>query len=186
MRLALAAWIAFATHVLAALASLLLLQPGTPVEPDAAARAAYVAANLAAWRLGWASWTLASLSLVALLAALHRPAAWLAALGLFFDLPAQLALAAPALAWERALYVSTGVVANGLYTAALAWAAWRAPLPRALRWGAAPAVAAGVAVSAASAALHPGALFVSAGVLTAAMLAWTLALALWAGRRARA
>ncbi|HET6403769.1 MAG TPA: hypothetical protein VFH78_03925 [Candidatus Thermoplasmatota archaeon] len=182
MRLAALAWVALATHVAAALGSLFLLQPGTPVGPSAAEREAYVATHLAAWRVGWLLWTLASLSLVALLFALDKRGALPALAALPFDLSSQLLLSLPAPALERAAYVGTGVVANGLYTLALAWTVARAPLPRALRLGALPAIAAGVVVAAASALDAPTLLFLSTGALTMAMIGWTLALGVWARR----
>ena len=184
MRLATLAWVAFVTHVAAALGSLFLLREGTPTGPDMHMRMAYVDANLLAWRLGWLGWTIASLSLVALLFGLDRRAAWAAAVALLFDLPAQWVLATPAWSLESTAYFSTGVIANALYTLALAQAAWRAILPRALRWAAVPAVLAGAAVSIASALMHPTALFWSTGILTAAMIAWTFALGVWAWRAA--
>lgn len=180
--LAVVAGISCLAHLAAALGSLLFLQGGSAVTPDPAAREAYIATHLATWRLGWVAWTLASLSLVALLAWLHRPAALVAAAGLVFDLPSQLALASPILPLERAAYYGTGVIANTIYTAALAWAAWRAPIPAALRAGAIPIVVFGIGTTIASYTLHPPSLFVATGGLAVLMILWSGAIGAWAWR----
>lgn len=148
-RLALVAFVSTALHVLAAFGSVFLLQPGTPIEPDAEARAAYLADHTEAWRLGWAIWACASLSLIALIVALapqpsgedadarSRPAPRPVGLmppiafgvaGLGADLLSQSVLVfllpgAP-IAYRPTIeawsYVGEGVFANGLYTVALA------------------------------------------------------------------
>lgn len=181
MRLAAAAWVACVTHVLAAVGSLLLLRPGTPIEPDAAARAAYVDANLAVWRLGWALWLLATVALFFLLRALDRRAAILVVPGLAVDVLSQLALAIPVGASDLA-YRGSGVVANGLYTLALYLALARAALPLALHRGGLVVVAFGVAVALASLVLHPTALLLSTAGLAAGMVLWTAALGVWSWR----
>ncbi|HUR67912.1 MAG TPA: hypothetical protein VM370_01600 [Candidatus Thermoplasmatota archaeon] len=181
MRLAPAAWLAVATHIAAGLGSLILLRPGSPLEPDAAARGAYVATHLAAWRVGWALWIVAALSFWQLLRALApRAAPWVLA-GLAFDVPSQLVLATP-LPWTDLAYRGSGVVANGLYTWAL-WLALRdARMPRWLAIGGIGVVLLGVAVSAASIPSPGPVLFAAIGALTAAIIAWCAALGVRASR----
>ncbi|MGH7389707.1 MAG: hypothetical protein ACREM3_09660 [Candidatus Rokuibacteriota bacterium] len=118
-------------HALAAVTMLLVLRPGTEAEPDAARRAAYIAAHPALWRAGWAIWMAAALSLVAFYAwwgARLAPAAWgvaavaVASAGLAFDLAAESLF----VGWlpENLDDIApvgtllTGGAANGLYTAA--------------------------------------------------------------------
>lgn len=64
-------------NAIAALAMFLLLRPGMEIEPDPAARAAYISAHPGAWRFGWALWIAAALSLAAFIAwwgtRLNRP-----------------------------------------------------------------------------------------------------------------
>ena len=62
------AWTCFGIHVFALLAVALVLRNGIP-PGDIASRAAYVAANATAWRIGWAIWMPASLALVLFFAA---------------------------------------------------------------------------------------------------------------------
>lgn len=176
------AWIAFGTHAAAALGSLLVLQHGSPVGPDPGAREAYVATHLGLWRVGWLFWTLASLSLVALLFALDRRAAWLSVAALPFDITSQLLLAIPAWPHERLAYLGTGLLANGIYTAAFTWAILRATIPRWLAWAALPAIAGGVAVSLASWTLQPTFLYASMALLTAGMIGWLGLLGVWTWR----
>lgn len=181
MRLAAAVWFAFATHAAAALASLLVLQHGSPVGPAPAARMDYVATHLVAWRFGWACWTLASISLVLLLFALDRRAAWIAVVALPVDLPSQWILAAPAWAYESLAYFGTGVLANAVYTLAFAWAALT-KVPPWLRYAALPAIVGGMAVSAASLVMHPTGLWWSMALLSAGMIAWLGLAGVWASR----
>lgn len=182
MRLSTAAWLACATHVLAALGSFFLLRPGTPAEPDIAARAAYIDAHLLAWRIGWALWIVATVALFLLLRTMDRRAALVVLPGLAVDLASQLVLAIP-LPWSQLAYRGSGVVANGLYTLALFLALRGVELPRRLRAGGMIVVALGAAVALASIPLHPTALVVATGALTVAMIGWTAALGVWAWRR---
>src|SRR5438093_1376392 len=59
-----APWVCGLTNALAAMAMLLLLQGGMEVIPSHARRAAYIAQHVALWRIGWAIWMVAGLSLV--------------------------------------------------------------------------------------------------------------------------
>lgn len=62
------AWFCIVVHIFALLAVLLVLRNGIP-PGDVATRAAYVAANATAWRIGWVLWLPASLALVLFFAA---------------------------------------------------------------------------------------------------------------------
>lgn len=135
------AWFCVLVHAFALAAVALVLRNGIP--PGAvASRAAFVAANATAWRIGWALWLPASLALVLFFAAwadlvTHRPWGLIAValtlagatidwademfwIGLAPDLArrfAQDAFAASAYAlWDRAYVVISMGLANGLYT----------------------------------------------------------------------
>jgi hypothetical protein len=135
------AWAGVAAHAVGLGLAALGMRPGTPpfsVEE----RAAYVAAAPAGWTIGWATWMICALLLVAYAVALAdalggplaRFAATVAAAGMAVDLlcdALQISLL-PRLAspenpigplfgsWERALALGGQVVANGLYTVAVA------------------------------------------------------------------
>jgi hypothetical protein len=115
------------TNAVAALGMLVLLRPGTEVQPDAAARAAYVASHLLEWRVGWMLWVAAASTLIAFFAwwsarasrrALAVAGFAVGALGLFFDATAESIF----VGWmpermdlARRAAVLSGGVANGLY-----------------------------------------------------------------------
>jgi hypothetical protein len=118
------------TNAVAALALLLVLRQGTEAEPDAAARATYVAGHLLEWRVGWALWIAAGTSLVAFYAwwaarlqewPLGLAAVALATLGLLFDrlgLSLLIGWAPEGLAGAMPLVtLASAVMANGLYVA---------------------------------------------------------------------
>lgn len=135
------AWACVIVHIFALLAVLLVLRNGIP-PGEIAARAAYVAANATAWRIGWILWLPASLALVLFFAAwvdVLEYRAWgmiavaltLAGatidwademfwIGLAPDLAARFAsdaFAASAYAlWDRAYIVISMGLANALYT----------------------------------------------------------------------
>src|SRR5438067_8072425 len=60
-----APWACAALNAAAAIAMLLALRGGTEVVPDITQRATYIAQHLALWRIGWAMWMMAALSLLA-------------------------------------------------------------------------------------------------------------------------
>jgi hypothetical protein len=60
----LAPWLCAIVHAAAFASIPVLLQPGLLTQPDAAARANYIAENPAAWTLGWSAWMLAAATLV--------------------------------------------------------------------------------------------------------------------------
>src|SRR6267143_4488791 len=59
-----AAWVCAVVNVLAAASMLFWLRGGTEIVRDPAARAAYILADPARWRAGWAVWIAAALSLL--------------------------------------------------------------------------------------------------------------------------
>jgi hypothetical protein len=126
-----APFICGACNALGGLALLLILKPGSEVEPDLAKRAAYISEHPVLWRLGWLTWYASALSLLGFYAwwgtKLPRPgwglAAWgVAAAGICCDLTAESLF----IGWlpdriesiQRAGTLLTGAAANGLYTVA--------------------------------------------------------------------
>lgn len=161
------AWLAATTHIVASFAMLLLLRRGLPGFADED-RLAYIASHRAAWIGGWMLWQIAAISLLAfygVLALRFRGilsvvAMGVATAGLAIDficetryigvLPDLRGAAFAAL--DRELEVLIGYAANGLYTVALVLlviAGWR-ELPRVARVLAAPVVASGFVLCAAS------------------------------------
>jgi len=136
------AWICAVVNGAAALALATVLAPGVSLAPPPAG-AAYIADHLVAWRIGWALWIAAALSLLTFFwwwgarlgwPALARMAVAVAAIGVVADLGAETTL----IAWSPAhpfdvggpLRLS-GIVANGLYSVAGAMLTLRTPrLPR--------------------------------------------------------
>lgn len=128
-----------ALHLAAGLAMLFLLRPGTEAEPDLGRRIAYVAGHALRWRLGFAVWMAAGMSVLAFYAwwagrlrdrRLGLAALLVAGAGLACDLVGE-ALYVGWMPWlatvtegyafavtQRAGTVLTGVFANGLYTVA--------------------------------------------------------------------
>jgi hypothetical protein len=118
-------------NLLSALALALVLRPGTEVGGGEAERVSFITGNEVAWRLGWAAWVAAALSLVGFLAwwgsrlanrRLVTAAVLVACTGIAFDLtaealyigwlPRDIGAIAPAAA------LLTGGLGNGLYTVA--------------------------------------------------------------------
>lgn len=127
----LAPYVCALLNLIAALALLLWLRPGTEVVSDVARRIAYISNNELLWRAGWVCWIAAALSLLAFYAwwgARIPEWGWgvaalaIASTGLAFDLtaeslliawlPKDFARVAPLTSWL------TGVAGNGLYTVA--------------------------------------------------------------------
>jgi len=111
----------------AALVMAFVLAPATPIVTDAAERSAYVQTHLLAWRIGWAIWIAAALSLLWFYAwwrgrigASYVPVA-LAASGFIADAASETMLIAYDPSSAPFAFVLTGVVANGLYTACGVW-----------------------------------------------------------------
>lgn len=110
----------------AALVMAFVLSPGTPLF-DATERSAYVRANLDAWRLGWAVWIAAALSLLwfyrwwrGRIGASYVAVA-LAVGGLVADVTSELMLILYDAATAPFAFFLTGVIANGLYTLCGIW-----------------------------------------------------------------
>ena len=136
------AWICAVVNGAAAIALATVLAPGVSLAPTPAG-AAYVADHLVAWRIGWALWMVAALSLLAFFRwwaarlgwpAVARLAVAVAAIGVVADVTAESLL----ITWTGdqpfdvggPLRVS-GIVANGLYSVAGAMLTARtAGLPR--------------------------------------------------------
>ena len=123
------AWLCAVVNGAAALALATVLAPGVSLAPTPAG-AVYIADHLMAWRIGWALWIAAALSLLAFFwwwgSRLRWPAlAWiglaLATVGVVADLAAETTL----IAWSPGHTFDvggplrlSGVVANGLYSVA--------------------------------------------------------------------
>jgi len=137
----------------ATLVMALVLAPATPIVTDAAERSAYVQTHLVAWRLGWAVWIAAALSLLAFYAwwrgRIGAPhiAVVLAASGLFADVTSETMLILYDTATAPFAFVLTGVVANGLYTACGIWLTLAMRLNTTERVWAAVMWSAGIALS---------------------------------------
>jgi hypothetical protein len=123
-----------ALNLVAALAMALVLAPGTAITTDEAQRAAYVSAHQLEWRIGWATWIAAGLSLLwfygwwrARVTAPHV-VLLVAALGFVADITAELAFILY-LVTSPFTVALTGGVANGMYTIAGALLTLATPLP---------------------------------------------------------
>jgi len=116
-----------ALNFAATLVMALALAPATPIVTDTAARFAYAQTHLLEWRLGWAVWIAAALSLLWFYAwwrgrigASFVPLA-LAAGGLVADVTSETMLIMYDATTAPFAFVLTGVIANGLYTACGIW-----------------------------------------------------------------
>lgn len=141
-----------AINLVAALAMLFVLAPGTPLaEPEQ--RGAYVQAHTLEWRLGWLTWVAAALSLMWFYVwwrkrvGAHYLPLVIAALGLVADLTAEFALIYYLAATSPLAFTLTGGVANGLYTIAGIALTAATPLSRMERVWAAAMWSAGLSLS---------------------------------------
>jgi hypothetical protein len=137
----------------AALVMAFVLAPATPIEADTAQRFAYVQTHLLAWRLGWAVWIAAALSLLWFYAwwrgrigASYLPVV-IAAIGFVADVTAEFALIYYLLTTATFAFDLTGIVANGLYTVCGIWLTLAMRLSRIERLWTALMWAAGIALS---------------------------------------
>ena len=200
-----AAYLAAALNLAAALAMLLVLQPGLPVADSLLAnRLAYVTTHAALWRSAWLLWHAAAIGLLAFyigLASRWWRAAPLrcelallcATAGLAADLSAEALYAGLAprsdlqtlAAVEAVGGLLTGYVGNGLYTVAGALLTWAgaSDLPRWLVLLALPVWAAGVALSAATMLHWAAGQFWSTAVLMPAFVLWSALVGRWLARR---
>ena len=196
------AWLNVVLHGLGLVLAAVALGPGSPLAP-AAERTAYLAGRPWGWVLGWATWMLCALALVAFLAALvphldpqKREGAGLtvvlAAAGaavdllcdtLFIVVLPDLGRDGPTplfLAFERTLGAGGAVVANGLYSLAALWAVRCSP--RTAEWrlarllGSSTGVA-GLSLVAAGFTGVPWHLVATTPLTILAFMCWTLAVA---------
>jgi hypothetical protein len=200
--LTLTAWLNVGLHVVGLALAVTGMRPGTPLVP-AAERAAYLAGRPLLWSLGWTTWMLCALALVAFLAALARavpeagavmgPVVMLAAAGAAIDLLCDalyitvlpdLARDGPGrlfLAVERALGVGGVVVANGLYSVAVLLATLalrvRPAAPAFVRALGYATFAAGMLMVAAGFTGDPRQLALATGPTILCFMAWTVGVA---------
>jgi hypothetical protein len=196
------AWLNVVLHGLGLVFAAVALGPGSPLAP-AAERTAYLAARPWGWSLGWATWMLCALALVAFLAALfphldpqRREAAALtvalSAAGaavdllcdtLFIVLLPVLARDGPTplfLAFERTLGAGGAVVANGLYSLSVLLAVACTPRGVEWRWARVLGVGTGVAGLSLVAAGFTGVpwhLVATTPLTIVAFMCWTLVVA---------
>jgi len=142
-----------AVNFAAALVMAFVLAPATPIVADAADRFAYVQDHLIAWRIGWAVWIAAALSLLWFYAwwrgrigASYVPVA-LAVSGFIADVTSETMLILYDATTAPFAFVLTGVVANGLYTVCGIWLTLAMPLNTVERIWAALMWAAGITLS---------------------------------------
>ena len=193
------AWFAAGTHVLATIASLTLLLGGLPGGTDVV-RLLWIRDNPVRWTIGWLTWHLAVISLIALVVvlamrfrdALSFTAVALTTAGAGIDLHTQSRYIAvlPTLeleafnALDRELEVLTGYAANGLYTLAIVLLVigGRRMLPRSVLWLTIPIAISGFGLSVA-AMMHDARLgLITAGILFPLFTVWTIEVALWLRR----
>lgn len=145
-----------AVNFAAALVMAFVLAPATPIVADAAERFAYVQDHLLAWRLGWAVWIAAALSLLWFYAwwrgrigASYIPVV-IAAIGFVADATSETMLIFYDATTAPFAFALTGVVANGLYTACGIWLTLATRLNTAERIWTAVMWAAGITLSVAT------------------------------------
>lgn len=162
-----------ALNFAATLVMAMVLAPATPIVTDATERFVYVQSHLLAWRLGWAVWIGAALSLLAFYAwwrgrigASYVPVA-LAASGLVADITSEVTLIQYDVMTAPFAFVLTGVVANGLYTACGIWLTLLTRLSTVERMWTAVMWAAGITLSLATLA----GLYLLAAIATAILFA---------------
>jgi hypothetical protein len=186
------AFVSAAVHTVAAAAMLVVLRPGLP--PDSVERRiAFITSHRTQWTMGWLCWTVTAITLVALVIVLARRVGTVIPVilvlgGAYFDVTSQVRyiIEMPQtrgetfLALDRQLEVSIGVVANGLYTLAMAALVLkRDRLPRRVRLLAMPVIVAG-AVLAVAAFLHqPLAEIISSAILFPAFIIWSVDVGRW-------
>lgn len=199
MRASSTAWFAAATHVVASAAMLLLLREGLPGFPEEQ-RIAYMAAHRTAWTIGWLSWQLAAISLMAFYAAvamrvggvLSIAAMCVAAAGLSIDIASEARYigvlpelrGAAFASLDRELEVLIGYAANGLYTVAmmlLVFAGWRL-LPRIALVLAAPVIASGFALAFASLQHDARLETITSAILFPLFTLWIVVIGVWLRR----
>jgi hypothetical protein len=197
-----APWLCVVVHVLA-LAVLVLTLRGTEIQPDVGARAAFIVEHVVSWRLGWALWMVAALSLVGFYAwwgarlAARSIAIFAVALtwvGTVCDLSGEMVWSLLAVeaarqggdlaATQRAGTLLSAGAANGIYTVAGMFLTRATPgLPRAVQASMWATWAAGILMTIGAIAGSIAVMTVSTAVLFPLLLAWTIWMARhWARR----
>jgi hypothetical protein len=196
MRSSHVAWFAGAAHVVASVAMLLLLRPGLPPF-DEAHRLDYLDGHRGAWTVGWLTWQLAVVSLIALYAVLAMrfggvlsvTAMAAATAGMAIDIATQIrfivilpTLHGNAFAQlDRELEMLTAYAANGLYTLgfALFTLAGLRALPKSALVLAVPVTLSGFALAAAALLDDARLEVITSAVLFPLFTLWIVVLALW-------
>ena len=199
------AYAAVATNLNAAVVMIGVLARGLPAgESSLTTRMEYVRAHATVWRLGWVTWHVAAIALLALFVVLSRLwserapivvrlALICATAGLAADLAAQTMLMAvsPRAGHDDFRLIESiavplsGYLGNGLYTvggALLTWAG-RRDLPRALLGLGAAVWASGFALSAAALIGSERGQVVGGSILILLFIAWSALVGRWLGRR---
>jgi hypothetical protein len=160
-----------------------VLAPATPIVSDPAARIAYVQDHLLAWRIGWAIWTAAALSLLWFYAwwrgrvgAPIVPVV-IAAVGFVADATAEFALSYYLVTTQSFAFDLTGIVANGLYTICGIWLTLATRLSGAERLWAATMWTAGIVLSVATSTGAYQVAAIATAVLFALFCPWCVYLA---------
>ena len=162
-----------AVNFAAALVMAFVLAPATPIVADPAERFAYVQDHLLAWRLGWAVWIAAALSLLWFYAwwrgriGAHYIPVVIAAIGFVADATAEFTLIYYLVTTATFAFNLTGIVANGLYTICGIWLTLVMRLTAMERIWAAVMWAAGITLSVATLA----GLYLLAAIATAVLFA---------------
>jgi hypothetical protein len=180
------AFFAAAAHLVAAAAMLLVLRHGLP-PASADARLDYMQLHRGLWTLGWMSWQLAAISLIALYAvlalrfrgALSVAAMCLAAAGLSIDWVCETRYML--LSVDPEVDALIGYAANGLYTIALALlvVAGFDELPRRARVIAAPIVGSGLGLAVASLLGADETAIAASAILFPLLVVWLMMIGLW-------
>lgn len=171
-----------ASHLAAAIGTVLLLRGGSEAEPDPVRRAVYVMENSWAWRGGWILWMIAALTLIAFYAkwgswipnrAIGFGAFVVAVPGLFCDFFGESLLISSRA--DRLASLLMGGAANGLYTLAgilltVATPGLRGWL-RALSWA---VWASGVALTVFTVAGWPAGSVTASAILMVLFIPWVL------------
>jgi hypothetical protein len=180
------AFFAAAAHLVAAAAMLLVLRHGLP-PASGDARLEYMQLHRGLWTLGWMSWQLAAISLIAFYAvlalrfrgALSVAAMCLAAAGLSIDWVCETRYML--LTVDAEVDTLIGYAANGLYTIALALlvVAGFDELPRRARVVAAPIVGSGLGLAVASLLGADKTAIAASAILFPLLVVWLMMIGLW-------
>jgi hypothetical protein len=182
-------------HVVAGFAMLLFLRPGLPPTPYPK-RIEWLIKHGGVWRVAWVFWILTAVTLAVFLWRMHvalkagrrgKAAVACATVGLVPDLAAMLVYVVEfpnvrvpleLRSFDAITAVSSGAVANGLYTVAwgiLAWSMLRTPwVPRRLPLAAVPGLAAGLTLTVCSSMQAPTGMIWSTAAAFVCFIAWSV------------